>query len=45
MRERFVNHVLRSAPLAMERLRKHAGRTVAFHVGPVDTTFTIQTTP
>jgi len=44
MRERFVNHVLRSAPLAMERLRKHAGRTVSFHVGPVDTTFTIQTT-
>ena len=44
MRERFVNHVLRSAPLAMERLRKHAGRTVAFHVGPVDTAFTIQTT-
>lgn len=39
-----MNHVLRSAPLAMERLRKHAGRTVAFHVGPVDTTFTIQTT-
>ena len=44
MRERFVNHVLRSAPLAMERLRKHAGRTVAFHVGPVDAAFTIQTT-
>ena len=39
-----MNHVLRSAPLAMERLGKHAGRTVAFHVGPVDTTFTIQTT-
>ncbi|MBC8021685.1 MAG: SCP2 sterol-binding domain-containing protein [Burkholderiales bacterium] len=44
MRARFVNHVLRSAPLAMERLRKHAGRTVAFRVGPVDTSFTIQTT-
>jgi ubiquinone biosynthesis accessory factor UbiJ len=44
MRERFVNHVLRSAPLAMERLRRHAGRTVAFHVGPVDAAFTIQTT-
>ena len=44
MRERFVNHVLRSAPLAMERLRKHAGRTVAFHVGPLDSAFTIQTT-
>jgi len=39
-----VNHVLRSAPLAMERLRKHAGRTVVFHVGPLDAAFTIQTT-
>ena len=39
-----LNHVLRSAPLAMERLRKHAGRTVAFHVGPVTLAFTIQTT-
>jgi ubiquinone biosynthesis protein UbiJ len=41
---RAVNHVLRSAPLAMERLRKHAGRTAAFHVGPVTLAFTIQTT-
>ena len=39
-----VNHVLRSAPLAMERLRKHAGRTAAFHVGPVSLAFTVQTT-
>jgi len=39
-----LNHVLRSAPLAMERLCKHAGRTVAFHVGPVSLAFTIQTT-
>ena len=39
-----LNHVLRSAPLALERLRKHAGRTVAFHVGPVVFAFTIQTT-
>ena len=39
-----MNHVLRSAPLAMERLRKHAGRTVAFRVGPVESAFTIQTT-
>ncbi|HEX7403364.1 MAG TPA: SCP2 sterol-binding domain-containing protein [Usitatibacter sp.] len=39
-----LNHVLRSAPLAMERLRKHAGRTAAFHVGPVTLAFTIQTT-
>lgn len=44
MRARFVNHVLRSAPLALERLRKHAGRTVVVRVGPVDTGFTIQTT-
>ena len=44
MRARFLNHVLRSAPLALERLRKHAGRTVVFHVGPVDTALTIQTT-
>jgi ubiquinone biosynthesis accessory factor UbiJ len=39
-----LNHVLRSAPLALERLRRHAGRTVAFHVGPLTTAFTIQTT-
>jgi ubiquinone biosynthesis protein UbiJ len=39
-----LNHVLRSAPLAVERLRPHAGRTVAFHVGPLDFAFTIQTT-
>lgn len=41
---RAVNHVLRSAPLALERLRKHAGRTAAFHVGPVTLAFTVQTT-
>jgi ubiquinone biosynthesis protein UbiJ len=41
---RAVNHVLRSAPLAMERLRKHAGRTAEFHVGPVRIAFTVQTT-
>ncbi|MGZ5031717.1 MAG: ubiquinone biosynthesis accessory factor UbiJ [Usitatibacter sp.] len=41
---RAVNHVLRSAPLAMERLRKHAGRTAAFHLGPVALAFTVQTT-
>jgi ubiquinone biosynthesis protein UbiJ len=44
MSARFVNHVLRSAPLAMERLRKHAGRTAAFHVGPVTLAYTVQTT-
>jgi ubiquinone biosynthesis protein UbiJ len=39
-----INHVLRSAPLALERLAKHAGRTVAFHVGPLGLAFTVQTT-
>jgi ubiquinone biosynthesis protein UbiJ len=39
-----VNHVLRSAPLAMERLRRHAGRTAAFHIGPVTVALTVQTT-
>ena len=39
-----LNHVLRSAPLALERLRPHAGRTVAFHMGPATLAFTIQTT-
>ena len=39
-----LNHVLRSAPVALERLRGHAGRTVAFHVGPATVAFTIQTT-
>lgn len=41
---RAVNHMLRSAPLAMERLRKHAGRTAEFQVGPVHLAFTVQTT-
>lgn len=39
-----LNHVLRSAPLARERLAKFAGRTVAVHVGPMTPAFTIQTT-
>ena len=39
-----VNHVLRSAPLAMERLRRHAGRTAEFHVGPLRFALTVQTT-
>ncbi len=39
-----VNHVLRSAPLAMERLRGHAGRTAEFHVGPIRFALTVQTT-
>ena len=41
---RALNHVLRSTPVAMERLRKFAGRTVAFEVGPLAPAFTIQTT-
>ncbi len=41
---RAVNHVLRSAPAALERLRRHAGRTAAFHVGPFTTALTVQTT-
>jgi ubiquinone biosynthesis protein UbiJ len=41
---RALNHVLRSAPVAMERLARHAGRTAAFHVGPVTLAFTVQTT-
>jgi ubiquinone biosynthesis protein UbiJ len=41
---RAVNHVLRSAPLALERLRRHAGRTVGFQVGPFAAALTIQTT-
>jgi ubiquinone biosynthesis protein UbiJ len=41
---RAVNHVLRTAPLAKERLRKHAGRTAAFHMGPVTVALTVQTT-
>jgi len=40
---RALNHVLRSAPIAMERLRRHAGRTAVFHVGPVMLAFTVQT--
>ena len=40
----LVNHVLRSTPVAMERLRAHAGRTAAFHVGPITFAWTVQTT-
>jgi len=42
--ERMVNHVLRGSPLALDRLRPHAGRTVAFHVGPFALALTVQTT-
>ncbi len=41
---RAVNLVLRSAPMALERQRKHAGRTAAFHVGPATVVLTVQTT-
>jgi len=39
---RALNHLLRSAPLAMERLAKHAGRTARFNVGPLSLAFTVQ---
>jgi ubiquinone biosynthesis protein UbiJ len=41
---RAVNHVLRATPVALERLRRHAGRTVGVAVGPVELAFTVQTT-
>ena len=40
----FVNRVLRSTPLAMERLRRHAGRTVAVDLALASFAFTVQTT-
>ncbi len=39
-----INQVLRSAPRSLERLQRHAGRTVAFRVGPMGLAFTVQTT-
>ena len=39
-----LNHVLHSAPLAMERLARFAGKTAAFRVGPLDFAWTVQTT-
>ncbi len=41
---RAVNHVLRTSPLAMERLARHAGRTARFDVGPLRAALTFQTT-
>jgi len=41
---RAVNHVLRTSPLAMERLARHAGRTARFDVGPLRAALTVQTT-
>ena len=40
----MVNRVLRSTPVAMDRLRSYAGRTAAFHVGPLTFAWTVQTT-
>jgi ubiquinone biosynthesis accessory factor UbiJ len=42
--ERAVNHLLRARPLALERLRPHAGRTVAFRVGLLSFALTVQST-
>jgi ubiquinone biosynthesis protein UbiJ len=39
-----LNHVLRTSPLARERLARHAGRTVGVRIGPLRPAFTIQTT-
>jgi ubiquinone biosynthesis protein UbiJ len=39
-----LNHLLRATPVARERLRAYAGRTAAFHVGPLTLAFTVQTT-
>ena len=41
---RAINHVLRTAPLAMQRLAKHAGRTARISVGPVAFELTVQAT-
>lgn len=41
---RAVNHVLRATPVALERLRRHAGRTVGVAVGPIEIALTVQTT-
>jgi ubiquinone biosynthesis protein UbiJ len=40
----MLNHVLRSTPVAMERLGRYAGRTAAFQVGPLTFAWTVQTT-
>ena len=41
---RAANHVLRASPLALERLRRHAGRTLSFALGPIEAALTVQTT-
>ena len=40
----FINKLTGAAPVSRERLGKFAGRTAAFHVGPFDAAFTVQTT-
>ncbi len=40
----MLNHILRSTPVAMDRLRPYAGRSAAFHVGPLTFAWTVQTT-
>jgi ubiquinone biosynthesis protein UbiJ len=40
----MLNHVLRATPVARDRLRPYAGRTAAFHVGPLTFAWTVQTT-
>lgn len=40
----MLNRVLRTTPVAMERLGRYAGRTAAFHVGPLTFAWTVQTT-
>jgi len=40
----MLNHMLRATPVAMDRLRPYAGRTAAFHVGPLTFAWTVQTT-
>ena len=37
-----LNRLLHETPLALERLRRHAGRTVRFDVGPLPIAWTIQ---
>ena len=37
-----LNKLLHDSPLAMERLRKHAGCTVLFEVGPARIAWTVQ---
>ncbi len=40
----FANRLTGAAPLARDRLSRHAGKTARFLVGPLDLAFTVQTT-